>query len=60
MNCKPYYSELVLSNQAKFKKVLIVVDFAIILPVIKPLLVSRNWSLNINGAGISRKLTNFV
>lgn len=38
MNYKPYYSELVLLNQAKFKKVLSVVDFANILPVIKPLL----------------------
>jgi hypothetical protein len=42
MNCKPYYSELVLLNQAKFKKVLSVVDFANILPVIKPLLILRN------------------
>jgi len=60
MNCKPYYSELVLLNQAKFKKVLSVVDFANILPVIKPLLTLRNWSRNINRAIISRKLTYFV
>lgn len=60
MNCKLYYNELVLSNQAEFKKALSVFDFANILPVIKPLLALRNWSRNINRAIISRKLTNFV